>query len=349
MNQKRQIGEAVVMTKQDSHALRYVPVRPGSLSLYERETGAEGERVRGRLFREGRDYVVDWGEGRLRRTADSRIPDWARHRFFGKGAFDQTGLNDYGNESFTVYADYDYDAGAAGGNEAAEEASATAASLLPGCDERHRMGLPITYVVYGDSISTGAEASHHRHSYSYRLYEQLKTLFPASEIRYEMRAIGGETSMDGWKRLQRDVIPLKPHLITIAYGMNDANRLRGHVNEVPVSRFQSYIGEMIASLKERTEADIILVTPCEPNPMWKFCSGEIHHYAEAMKETGMQYGVPVADVHTLWLEELGAGKTPESLLLNNINHPNDYGHDIYTRALSRLLGMESGMRKEGES
>jgi hypothetical protein len=35
----------------------------------------------------------------------------------------------------------------------------------------------------------------------------------------------------------------------------------------------------------------------------------------------------------LWQEELAAGKSHESLLLNNLNHPNDYGHEVYYKAL----------------
>ncbi|HOJ11894.1 MAG TPA: hypothetical protein PK733_15070 [Clostridiales bacterium] len=40
------------------------------------------------------------------------------------------------------------------------------------------------------------------------------------------------------------------------------------------------------------------------------------------------------------MEELVAGKSHESLLLNNINHPNDYGHWLYFKALERLLSEE---------
>ncbi|THF76673.1 hypothetical protein [Cohnella fermenti] len=36
-------------------------------------------------------------------------------------------------------------------------------------------------------------------------------------------------------------------------------------------------------------------------------------------------------------EALEAGMTYESLLLNNLNHPNDYGHALYAGVLSELL------------
>ncbi|WP_130610482.1 hypothetical protein [Cohnella abietis] len=55
-------------------------------------------------------------------------------------------------------------------------------------------------------------------------------------------------------------------------------------------------------------------------------SGDIHHYAEMIRRLGDEYGIGVTVAHILWQQELNAGKTPESLLLNNINHPNGYGH-----------------------
>ncbi|WP_167859665.1 SGNH/GDSL hydrolase family protein [Paenibacillus cymbidii] len=57
-----------------------------------------------------------------------------------------------------------------------------------------------------------------------------------------------------------------------------------------------------------------------------------------MRRLGAEYGIGVADAHALWKQELAAGKTPESLLLNNINHPNDYGHGVYFSAFADLLG-----------
>ena len=46
-----------------------------------------------------------------------------------------------------------------------------------------------------------------------------------------------------------------------------------------------------------------------------------------------EHNLLLADTTALWQQELDHGKSPESLLHNNINHPNDYGHSIYAKAL----------------
>lgn len=290
-------------------------------------------------YEEGRDYELNSQEGVIRRTNKSGIPDWSNHIFYRKKRFDQTGMSDYSNEPYTVYADYSYAAPASSTSiETAKERAI--ASILPVCNSRHERQQSISYVVYGDSISTGAEASEHRFAYSFRLYEHMQRLFPDSRVEYHMRAIGGETSRDGLKRLPQDVIPLKPQLVILAYGMNDQNRLLPHSNDVPVAEYESNIRNIVEALRCQTETDIILVTPCSPNPLWKFSSGEIGEYAEAVRKLGREYGVPVADVYRIWMEEIESGKTYESLLLNNINHPNDYGHSIYESAFLNLLRYE---------
>jgi acyl-CoA thioesterase I len=48
-------------------------------------------------------------------------------------------------------------------------------------------------------------------------------------------------------------------------------------------------------------------------------------------------------VTSVWRKVLESGKTPQSLLLNDINHPNDYGHAIYATTLCALVKNGSGI------
>ena len=325
----KQIVEAVLFEKEVPHSLSNRNIQSGSLKLFKRATQSEDEIIYVPIV----DYIVKEQDGIIQRTKDSRIPDWSQHIFYGQQRFDQTGLNDYSNEPFTLYADYYY----LGDMDAVENANApTIEVVLPVCSARHLAGEPIVYVVYGDSISTGAEASQQRYAYSYLLYESLKKSFSNSPVHYEMKALGGETSKGGLNRLADDVTALNPQLVTIGYGMNDQNRLQPHSNDVPVEQFEGNIRQMVESLRTQAQTDIILVTPCAPNPLWKFSSGEIGQYAEILRVIGKEYEIPVADAYAVWMEQIEAGKTYESLLLNNINHPNDYGHSIYFRSFERL-------------
>src|SRR5690606_13675663 len=106
---------------------------------------------------------------------------------------------------------------------------------------------------------------------------------------------------------------------------------------VPVEEFIANLEKMVNLVLEQTSATPILIAGCLPNPKWQHTSGLANAYADAIRTLGDRIGVAVSDVNQLWNEELRAGKTPESLLLNNINHPNDYGHSIYAQAFQQLF------------
>jgi hypothetical protein len=58
-------------------------------------------------------------------------------------------------------------------------------------------------------------------------------------------------------------------------------------------------------------------------------------YADATKQAADDTHSPYADVFDVWKKVL-ARKDPPSLLGNNINHPNDFGHWLYLQALAAL-------------
>ncbi len=196
----------------------------------------------------------------------------------------------------------------------------------------------VRYLVFGDSISAGGDASREEFAFYNRLASELGRLFAGAVLEVVKKAIGGENSSDGLSRLEGDIIEMRPDLISIGYGMNDQCTMSEEVrNCIPPGLFEHNIRHMVNRIQKATEADIIFITPCISNPLWVHSSGDLAIYADILKRIGTESGVAVADVHDLWMKELQAGKTHESLLLNNINHPNDYGHQIYYEALASLI------------
>ncbi len=318
-------GETLVFKGIEEQKLRYAPI-DGKVVLL------QGPQTIPLLFSEGHDYIIDYELGTIKRTVQSRIPDWQEHPMYGKAGFDHRDYPDYSNARFTCTIDYS--TMAVGKAEAIEEKIKPL--LLSQLHERISRQREVTYVVFGDSISTGAEASIKELAYHNRFAAALRNRYPHTEIRVEMMALGGEGSRRGLERIE-DIIALQPELVTIGYGMNDQNRQPDGTNSTPLEEFEQNISEMVSRIRQHTSAQIIVITPCLPNPNWIFASENVTDYAEAIRRIGYTSGVVVADVQRLWLDELAAGKTHESLLLNNINHPNDYGHRLYYSALEGLL------------
>jgi len=332
---KQQRAESFVFVGEEALNLRYMPLRQGVVvRSHAVKENTNDEHV---MFKEHVDYVVDYERGVISRTPNSRIPDWSLHPMYCIKRFDHTLYTDYSNQAYTVYAQYDYIAEHYEG----EIDPAIASSILPQTLAKLQAGEQATYTVLGDSISTGGEASAEQWTFFSRLSRYLCEQYGSAlgaDVALVNRAIGGETSRGGLARIERDVIPTRPDLVTIGYGMNDQNvSARGQDSAIPLSQFVENIETMIKWLRDQTSCDIILVTPCSPNPDWKRTSGRTVDYAAALCELEVRYNVGVADTYAVWEAELAAGKTPESLLLNNINHPNDYGHELYLRAFLKLL------------
>lgn len=333
--------ETLIMEGADWTPLRYDTLLPGSLTLSAHDR--EGAPLP--PFKEGEDYEADYARGRVRRLPSSRIGDWRDSLFHGLDPFDHTLYPAFGNYDYMVYASYLTGDGRAGPPEIAKARQlALSGPGLTSLAGKIVRGERVRYCVYGDSISTGGEAVPAADAYFHRFARLLEQLGAVVEV--INRSIGGEASPGGLARLQSDVLPLKADLVTIAYGMNDQNRARGADGEpeggpgaphaVEPDAYARNIRAMAVPLL-KAGSEVILITPCLPNPRWKHTSGDAELYRQALLTLGAELSIPVADVLHGWQSELDAGKRPSDLLLNDINHPTSYGHFLYFCALAALL------------
>jgi lysophospholipase L1-like esterase len=277
-------------------------------------------------YEPGKDYVLDAKAGTIARTKDSRIPDFSTNVLFGKKDFDHSKFPGYSNNKFFVFVDY-----AAREVPDVRPQPVDVAAQLPKTLEKLKAGKPLKVIAYGDSITAGGEASRVELEYTPRwIREVLKPKFPNSEITFENGATGGDTTAQGVQRLEQKVLTRSPDLVLIAFGMNDNN-----VSGVPLAQFQHNLRGMIADIRRRTGAEVILLSTFPPNPEWHFNSHQMQSYAKATKDVAAEVNAPYADVFGVW-EKVLKRKDPSSLLGNNINHPNDFGHWLYVVALEGL-------------
>jgi lysophospholipase L1-like esterase len=277
-------------------------------------------------YEPGRDYVLDAKAGTLARTANSRMPDFSTNMLFGKKDFNHAQFPGYGNGKFFVFVDY-----AAREVPDIRPEPFDAAAQLPKTLEKLRAGKPLKVIAYGDSITAGGEASTEDLQYTPRwIREVLRPKFPSSQISFENGATGGDTTAQGVQRLEQKVLSRSPDLVLIAFGMNDNN-----VSGVPLPQFQDNLRSMISAIRQRTGAEVILLSTFPPHPEWHFNSHQMQSYALATKTVAAEVKAPYADVFGVW-EKVLKRKDPSSLLGNNINHPNDFGHWLYVVALEGL-------------
>lgn len=319
----KQIKESLVFIDDIPCRLRYNKVLPGSARLYYQYKCDPVE------FAEGIDFSIDCASGTVRAISD-RITNYNKSGFYKLQRYDHTKFKTYGNYDYTYYIDYSYDESCQTTNRQKAEELAENSAKITSVPKHTRL------VVFGDSISTGAEASCLEKTYFGLFAQALRDRFGA-DVELINGSVGGDTSSDGIKHFEKDALLNKPDVCIIGFGMNDQNRSGengAHFVEPP--EYESNIRSMILSLKNAGSA-VILVSPCRPNPRWRWTSGDTGLYAEVLRKLAHEYSLPFADVTALWDYNLSCGKTYESLLNNDINHPNDFGHSIYADALNAII------------
>lgn len=308
-------GDSLVLVDEQPALLCYADLVPGSVRVRNRyEETMEGCES----YIEGRDYVVDYEQGALRRTADSRIPNFRYNILFGIKGFDHTKYETYGNHDYFVWVDYD----SLDTRPLAE--SNSQAYLLPQTVQRLTSGGPFKVVAFGDSITAGGEASEVRLRYQERWITELAKLYPRAELLSLNSATGGDDTFLGLQRLQDKVISHNPDLVLIAFGMNDL-RISGSV-------FSQNLKKMIERIRQGTAAEVMVISTFPPNPDWIYATGNSYEIAAATEATAREMRCAYADVHSVWARVLQRKNLP-SLLGNNINHPNNFGHWLYLQAL----------------
>ncbi|HPG70114.1 MAG TPA: GDSL-type esterase/lipase family protein [Candidatus Hydrogenedentes bacterium] len=314
-------GDSLVLVKTDPGKLCYDNLVEDTVSVRNTYEPGQANTV---VYEEGRDYVVDCVTGTIARTADSRIPDFSTNMLYGQKEFDHNLFPGFGNRPFFVFVDYKTRA-AFSLCEKTDQAA-----LLPKTAEKLRKGGPFKIVAYGDSITAGGDASSLPLQFQERWARYLAERFPQAQITVENGATGGDATAQGLQRLREKVLDRAPDLVLIGFGMNDHN-----IGGPSPEQFTENLKIIVTQIRDNTGAEAILFSAFPPNPDWKFGSHRMELYAAATRRAAEQLGCAYADVFGVWTKVLARKDLP-SLLGNNINHPNDFGHGLYFEALKSV-------------
>lgn len=161
-------------------------------------------------------------------------------------------------------------------------------------------------------------------AYPHLLHLALKERFPFAVLNVTVTAIGGEQSQSGAARFERDVLSLRPDVVTIDYALND-RRLGLEKARVAWSR-------MIEAAKARG-IKVILMTPT-PDQTAKLDdpADPLNQHAEQIRQLAAQYQVGLVDSLAAFKASLKKG-TPLVDLMSQVNHPNRQGHELVAQEL----------------
>jgi len=180
----------------------------------------------------------------------------------------------------------------------------------------------VNIVCHGHSVPAGyARTPEVRmlDAYPNLLHEGLCRRFPHAVVNVIVTAIGGEQSEQGAIRFERDVLSLRPDVVTIDYALND----RG----IGLERAEKAWRKMIeACLAKKTP--VILLTPtADMKANLDDPSDPLNQHAAQIRRLAAEYHVALVDSLAQFHQYVHDGGQLKDLMAQG-NHPNRKGHEL---------------------
>lgn len=217
--------------------------------------------------------------------------------------------------------------------ETSKPTAADPATYLAAFDEEFEKRWPknrrITIAMHGHSVPTGYTTRgvvKPYDAYPHLLEVALKERYPHAVTNVIPTGIGGENSTQGVHRFTKDVLALRPDIVTIDYSLNDR-----HLGlETPREAW----GRMI-ELALAQNVKVLLLTPTGD---WKANmlspDDPIVQHAAQVRELAAEYGVGLVDSYQAFLDHLEANGTIKPIMAQS-NHPNRQGHELVVEELKK--------------
>ena len=220
---------------------------------------------------------------------------------------------------------------------------ATGATLL--CPKIARADFPLRandrVVFYGDSITEFRNYTRPFQDYVYARY-------PERHIRFFNAGWSGDKADNGLARLSRDVLPLKPDVVTVNFGMNDGRYSR--LDDAMLANYRAKMEGIVKALTDR-KIRVIVFSPSpvdyDRQPGWVAknqlidvqYNKTLEAFATADKEIAAKYGATYIDIIHPILDAWAAvkAKNPGSSMLPDAVHPDENGGIVMSGAM--LVGM----------
>lgn len=149
--------------------------------------------------------------------------------------------------------------------------------------------------------------------------KKLKEIYPYAVVNVIVTAIGGENSVKGADRFEKDVLVYNPDVILIDYALND----RG----AGLEKAKESWSRMINMAKER-DIPVILLTPSPDQRVdYENPDNELKKHTDQIIQLAIENQVALVDSYKAF-EFLYSDKEKLIKYMSQVNHPNELGHEL---------------------
>lgn len=217
----------------------------------------------------------------------------------------------------------------------------SAKHTLPKTFEKLECGDALSLILFGDSISVGANASGYTGAAPHlpiwgQLVANALERYYGAHVSFYNPSVGGTTSAWGVKQAETLVAEKKPDLVILAFGMNDGSGT-GIGDGVRPSVFKQNILSILQTIRNKNpDAEFILVGTTLPNAETFFFDQQPFYYDVLTEIASGVSGVATANMTGVH-RELLRHKRFLDMTGNNINHPNDFLSRWYAQFVAEML------------
>jgi len=193
-------------------------------------------------------------------------------------------------------------------------------------------------VIYGDSITE-------QQMYSRYIQQYVQCRYPEMKLKFFNAGWGGDTAPGALNRLERDVLFLKPNVVTLFFGMNDGGYRS--LDQGVVSNYRNNLEKLIKALLAK-KVRVVVFTPGCVDYDKNAGLGNVK-YNEMLEALGVnaldlakKYKCQSADVFHPMLKFMNAQKAidPQFTMIPDSVHPNAAGHLVMANTMLQGLGAE---------
>ena len=158
--------------------------------------------------------------------------------------------------------------------------------------------------------------------------KKLKAIYPLAVVNVIVTAIGGENSVKGAERFERDVLIHKPDLILIDYSLNDRR----------VGLEKAYLAwDQMIKLAKDQGIKVILLTPSpDQNVNYADPANELRKHSEQVRKLAAENQLGLVDSYQAF-DFLYPNKDQLSKYMSQVNHPNEFGHELIANELMKWV------------
>jgi lysophospholipase L1-like esterase len=193
-------------------------------------------------------------------------------------------------------------------------------------------------VIYGDSITE-------QQVYARYMQQYLQCRYPDLKLKFYNAGWGGDTALGALNRLDRDVLFLKPTVVTLFFGMNDG--VKGTVKQDIIAEYRSNMQKLIKGLQAKNIRVVVFTPGCvDYDKNTGLGSMKYNEMLETLGantiELSKQFNCHYVDVFHTMLKYQTAQKAidPQFTMTPDGVHPNSAGHMLMAYAMLQGMGAE---------